>query len=177
MDQTEVCGKLGATDLFLGLDDSEIAALAAVGRVEQAYMDTPLISEGDLSDCLIIILDGEVQILKEDDEGGRHVLATLSQGAILGEVGILESLPRTATALAVKPVQYFALDRSAYDRLVVAREPAALKLTMVLARSLSQRLQDMNRRIVNLFASEPETDELRVGLGRVQESIQSEWVF
>ena len=60
-------------------------------------------NEGDPGDTMFIIKEGEVEVLREVG-GGNTRLATLSRGAIFGEMAVLRDQPRSTTTRALGPV-------------------------------------------------------------------------
>lgn len=60
--------------------------------------------QGYPSDNAYIIITGEVEIYRELLEGGTEHVATLTQGQMFGELGVLEDAPRSASARAITRV-------------------------------------------------------------------------
>jgi putative ABC transport system ATP-binding protein len=60
-----------------------------------------LFKQGDASDLVYVVDDGEVEIVRELAAGGEEVLAELGAGSYFGELGPLFGLRRSATARAV----------------------------------------------------------------------------
>ena len=59
-----------------------------------------IVREGDVGTDMYVIQSGEIAISKQTDDGER-TLAILRRGEFFGEMSILESLPREASARAV----------------------------------------------------------------------------
>ena len=68
-----------------------------------------LIRAGEVGDCYYAIADGRVEILRQ----GASV-RVLERGEGLGEIALLRSVPRTATAVARTPVTAYRLERDAF---------------------------------------------------------------
>jgi putative ABC transport system ATP-binding protein len=58
--------------------------------------------QGDRSDLVYTIEDGEIEILRQRADGSEELLAVLGPGRYFGELGPLFALQRSATARAVK---------------------------------------------------------------------------
>ena len=70
--------------------------------------DEYLFEEGDHGECAYIIESGTVEVSL--NKGGRKlVIATLGKGEVLGEMSIIDKLPRTATARALEPTKVTAI--------------------------------------------------------------------
>jgi hypothetical protein len=78
-----------------------------------------LVREGDVGACYYAIADGTVAISRR----GEHV-RTLGRGDGLGEIALLRSIRRTATAVATAPVTAYRLDREAFLTAVNGHMPS-----------------------------------------------------
>jgi len=63
-----------------------------------------LFREGDPADSVFRLLSGAVEILRELD-GEPILLGTVGAGQFIGEMGVVENRPRSATARAVSEVE------------------------------------------------------------------------
>ncbi len=82
--------------LFANLPDEDLDRLCAVVLEEQLPLDEILFNEGDIGDKAYVILEGEIDILKES--GGQTVLlATRKAGEVIGEMSLLDQAPRFAS--------------------------------------------------------------------------------
>jgi putative ABC transport system ATP-binding protein len=59
-----------------------------------------LFEQGTMGDCIYVVSDGEVDIVRELASGGEEVLKTATAGDYFGEMGPLFGLPRSATVRA-----------------------------------------------------------------------------
>ena len=95
--------------IFRGLPGDALEGLAQnLERVTFAPGEV-LVQEGDVGDCYYAIADGSVEIRRH----GEHV-RTLERGTGLGEIALLRSVRRTATAVAATAVTAYRLDRDAF---------------------------------------------------------------
>ncbi len=94
-------------------------------------------NEGDPGDTMFIIKEGEVEVLREVG-GGNTRLATLSRGAIFGEMAVLRDRPRSTTTRALGPVRLVVLPKDAFLNAFNRENPLALKLLRTLCERLSQ---------------------------------------
>ncbi len=61
--------------------------------------------QGYPSDFAYVILDGEVEIFKENPDGSKEQVALLAKGQMFGEYGVIDDAPRSASARAISRVQ------------------------------------------------------------------------
>lgn len=84
---------------------------------EEEYPDkATIIKEGAEGDWVYVVLEGKVKVKKQIPKG-LITIDTLREGAIFGEMALLEKTkgPRTATIVADGPVKVGLLDRERLD--------------------------------------------------------------
>ena len=141
---------LAGTRLGRELGPADLERLAAVGAEREAAAGEVLRREGEPGGSLLLILDGSVEVVKSDERGDPHVLATLERGALLGEVGLLGAAPASATLRTRGRSRLFELDRERFEAMVSAGDAASLHLALAMARALAERLARMNRQAFEL---------------------------
>lgn len=147
--------------LLSTLSDAELAALAATAVRQEVAAQQPLFREGDPGDGLLLVLSGSAEVVKRDPNGKHQVLAVLTAPAVLGEMAALEpGGKRTASALALAPVELAVLSGAELRSKVAAGEPGALKIAAGIARILARRLNDVNARLVQLLTAAPHIAQL-----------------
>lgn len=186
METRHVSEKLARSHLGLGLGEEELRRLAEAGEVRQADRGEVLMEEGVPGRLLVVVLDGEVEILKRDDGGEPHRLARMGADTVLGEVGLLLEEPSSATVRVTRPSSLFLLDRERFRTLLEGDRASATPLLLALARIVARRLRRMNERAVELCEEYEEAlseaGTARGGarlaeLARFKEQLQSEWNF
>jgi len=104
--------------------------------------DEYIFSEGDPGDCAYIIDNGMVEV-SFDKDGRKLVMATLTKGDILGEMAIIDRLPRTASARAIIPTVVTAIPLDYVSQKIEQSDPTVrmfLRLAMARYRDLNARL-------------------------------------
>lgn len=124
--------------LFAGADDRSVAALAKASGLVKFGPGQHLFMAGDPPDGLYVVQSGLVRIWIADAEGRELTLALMEPGDPLGEIALLDGLPRTANATALEPTACLLTPRAALD--------AALEDNMPLARHLIDHLCEHLRR-------------------------------
>src|SRR5439155_19474132 len=97
-----------------------------------------IVRQGAPADKFFIIIDGEVEVVREDD-GEHRTLATLSRGQFFGEMAILRDTPRMATVRAVMPTTLFAMERDAFQGHVAG----SMGTTQDFDQVIQQRLEEI----------------------------------
>lgn len=95
-----------------------------------------LFHEGDQAWAAFLIESGEVEILRS--AGARHevVLATVGAGELIGEMGLIDNAPRSATARSVGTTVVQVINQQNFSRLLANAEPGLVALLKVLLRRL-----------------------------------------
>jgi CRP-like cAMP-binding protein len=93
----------------------------------------------EVSTALIFIVRGTMQLLGRD---GGESLVEVGPGETLGGFALLAASEHLVSALAATDVELLQLTREAFEELQRVRPRTALKLTLALARDLTERLQE-----------------------------------
>ncbi len=74
--------------------------------------------QGDPGDALHVITEGAVKIVLPSAEGDEAIIATLHPGDFFGELALLDSKPRSASAVAVEATETLSLPRDIFRELL-----------------------------------------------------------
>jgi CRP-like cAMP-binding protein len=96
--------RLKAIPIFSHLSDDEANRLAAFATETSIAEGQILMKEGDYSTELIAIEEGSADVI----QNGQKV-ASLGEGALIGEMGLLERKPRNADVIATSPMRVIKL--------------------------------------------------------------------
>lgn len=108
--------------------------------------------EGELGTEMFIIQEGEVHISKTL-KNETHVLSRLEKGDFFGEMAILESVPRTADAVAHGEVKLIPINGSRFDEMLRKNPEIAVRII----RKYSKRLRESNALLERLAGREADT--------------------
>lgn len=101
-----------------------------------------IFTDGDDGDHALVIVDGIVEVWINSN-GERISLQTLGAGDIVGEMALIDEMPRTASVTALTPVTATVITREAMSERMHAADPA---LELIL-RSLIERFRRATSRI------------------------------
>jgi len=119
-----------------------------------------IIEEGSKSDGLYVVTEGELEVTKTS--GGRSIsVARVGAGEVLGEMSLLDDVPRIATVTAITDVQYIKVPSDTFGELL---ENPNMVLRML--RTVTSRLRETE----SLVRSE----ERMAGLGRMAAGLMHE---
>jgi CRP-like cAMP-binding protein len=128
---------LKSAPLFDGLSRKELTQLARVSEDLEVEPGKVLCKEGEIGQEFFVIVDGKVNVNRK----GRRV-TTRSSGQFVGEIALLEDVPRTATVTAETPVRLFVLTRKDFRHLLDTNPGVERKVLRALARRLAEISSD-----------------------------------
>ncbi|GCF09160.1 cyclic nucleotide-binding domain-containing protein [Dictyobacter arantiisoli] len=127
---------LSRVDLFSELSKKELQALAKSCQERSYKAGSTIIAQGDSGVGLYIITAGNVHVTRQTAGHEEEDLGTLGAGNVLGEMALLDDLPRSATVSAVDDVTALLLPVWEFRSFLRDHTDVALKLLVVLSRRL-----------------------------------------
>ena len=127
-DSPELRAAIRATRAFRDLSDDNLALLIEAAELETFDPDAVLMVQGEISDYAMLILTGEVTVTA-DSARGAIPISTLHAPSLVGELGALAQLRRSATARACTPVTALRFGRAALVE--VARATPSLLIDVI----------------------------------------------
>jgi uncharacterized protein YhbP (UPF0306 family) len=121
--------------VFRDLPERDAATLAAQLNTVEVEPGAVIVRQGAPADKFFIIVDGEVEVLRED-KGETRTLGTMTAGQFFGEMAILREAPRTATVRALTPTTLLTMERDDFRSLVAQ----SLETTQDFDRLIQERL-------------------------------------
>ena len=103
-----------------------------------------LFDQGDVADAAYFVVGGRVSVHVVDD-GEERLVAELGRGEVVGELGLLDRAPRSATVRAVRDTTLASFSAATFEDLVAVSPSMMLNVTrrlLVRMRSPSQRKFD-----------------------------------
>jgi diguanylate cyclase (GGDEF)-like protein len=93
---------LKKSDLFANLKPLELSILADYSEVRSFYRGETLFDQSAMSNECFIVIEGEVMIIREEEDSRQFDIARFIAGDSFGEMDILGNTPRSATAICVR---------------------------------------------------------------------------
>ena len=130
--------QLRAVPLFERLAPEDLERIAAVATERWFEPGEPLVREGDLGDELFVILEGRVQVHRQEPDGSERVIRTYDAGDHIGELAVLRERPRVATVVAQGGnVRTLVLGGEGLTTILRERPDAAMAMLATLAERIS----------------------------------------
>ena len=132
--------------IFSVLPESQLALLTGLVGRKSFPRGATIISAGDTTDSLYVIISGRLKVMMSDDEGREVILAILSSGEYFGEMGLLDDHPRSATVVALEPCELLSLSKRDFKKCLEDN----FELAMTVMRGLVRRLREADKKIGSL---------------------------
>jgi len=125
---------LQATELFRHFDHRQLEKVASIAEERRLERGAVLCEQGRVAQECWIVMEGEADI----QVGGRQLVAVVGPGESVGEMGLLDHLPRSATVIARTPMVLLRIDAAKFDELL-----GTAPLARALLEVLSRRIRDL----------------------------------
>ena len=122
--------------LFAETPDRALAGVAQVVSEVEVAAGATVMEEGSVEDWMYVVVDGELEVVSADRR------ATVGPGGVVGELAVLDPMPRSATVRAVTDCLLFRLDKAAFDEVLGERPEIARGVI----RELVGRLREVRER-------------------------------
>jgi CRP/FNR family cyclic AMP-dependent transcriptional regulator len=125
-----------AGDFASALDAQDLSALHALGVARAFARGQALLHQEQVPRHVLLLRCGRVKVCSVTAGGAESVLAFRGPGDLVGELSALDEQPRSATVVAVEPVEALSVTHREFRSFLADRPTAALALMGVLARRL-----------------------------------------
>ncbi|HTP95043.1 MAG TPA: Crp/Fnr family transcriptional regulator [Burkholderiales bacterium] len=137
--------RLSDIPLFSGVAAADLAALSQRALVRAYPKNAIIVSEGDRSDSMFIILAGKVKVFLGDAEGKELILDIKGPGSYFGEM-VLDDGTRSASVMTLEPSQFAILACTDIKGLLAEHPGIALQLI----RNLIRMVRGLNENVRSL---------------------------
>lgn len=132
---------LSSIPVLRDLTDSELDTLDGYFSEVWLQPGDTLFNEGDREQFVGFIMQGSVEIVKNSVSGQSQQIARLNKGSTIGEMSLLDSLPRSATVKAIMPTLFHILRQEDFREIERESPAIAIKILKFIARSLSMNMR------------------------------------
>jgi CRP/FNR family cyclic AMP-dependent transcriptional regulator len=140
-----VADSLKAVSLFSALTEQEIATLADAATVRTFAKSAIVMTEGERSDSLYVVLSGRVKVYVSDEHGKDLVLNVQGPGEYFGELALDEG-PRSASVMTLEPCKLAVIANDVLREFLTGHPEAAVQLVRGLiarVRRATESLKDL----------------------------------
>jgi len=140
IDRTRVARAV--TDLIGHGNDGVVEEMINLIEWTRLSVGEMLFEQGDQSDAAYILVAGQMRVVAHDVDDYVTLDARIGRGDLLGEMGVIESAPRSAGARAIRDCTLARIPKAAFED-ITARHPA---LMLPLVRKIIERVGSRGQR-------------------------------
>jgi CRP/FNR family cyclic AMP-dependent transcriptional regulator len=118
--------------IFSELAPQEAEKLTEHSSTRTYPANTILISEGDSTDSLYVVLEGEVKVFASDQHGKEVILNMLGPGEYFGELALLDDKPRSASVKTMVPTKVMVITKNDFKNCLASDPDMSYRLIKVL---------------------------------------------
>ncbi|MCL9682719.1 cyclic nucleotide-binding domain-containing protein [Legionella maioricensis] len=175
--------------LFGSLSSKQLEQIIPLFKITSYDANEIIINENDIPIDLYVIREGTVEVLKKSGSGTLLRISVLHAGEVIGEMGLLDNSPRSASIRTLSPTKLLSVSIAdlktlanegfLYNqiitkltdlvkdlRLSMSERPIYFTLISNLANTLSGRMRQTNQVTVESLKSELELSKARVAMGK-----------
>jgi len=145
----EISDLVGKSQFFAEFSREDIAVLADYMEVYRAQPGDIIIREGDAGDFMLLIVEGDVDILKKGVRGEQQHMTSVGPGMTLGEMSMIDGEPRFATCLATRTTLFAVLSRDNMAKIILDHPSLGSKILVKLVTMLSLRLRQTSAKLLH----------------------------
>ena len=132
--------------MFSELAPADTDKLTAHCQTRTYPANAILITEGDLTDSLYVIIEGEVKVFANDNHGKEVILNILGPGEYFGEIALVDDQPRSASVMTIAPTKVMIISKHNFKR-CLEENP---EISFNLIRALTKQVRALTDSVKNL---------------------------
>jgi len=144
--QPEIFSALKKIPFLANLPEDTLSTLAAKAKTAKFPKQATIITEGDETSSLYVILSGKVRVFSSDDKSKEVTLLIQEAGTHFGELALLSDEPRSATVVTLEKTVCGIISKSDFIHWLGLHPDVAIALLGVLSekiRYLTEKVKQM----------------------------------
>lgn len=137
----EACALIKKSDFFQDFSPGDIEYLSNWVKAYSAPVGTYIFKEGSTAASLCFLVEGDISIFKETTPTEHLKIADISSGGTIGEMGIVDGYPLSASAIAASDSIVLLMPRTDFEDLVHTQCALGVKLLWKISQIISMRLR------------------------------------
>ena len=105
--------------MFSSLDEHELKALEKISTIHSYKKGSTLFLQGDVSNALLLLVDGLVSIFKHDSKGNEIIIGYFNRYALLAEAATLRHTPLPSSATFQSDGSIIKINLSEFEKLFI----------------------------------------------------------
>jgi len=143
---TSLTETLSKTALFNGLEQADVAMVVSQTVIRQFPKNTVIVSQGDDTDSLYVIVKGKVDVFLHNDKGKEIIINTLGVCESFGELAPLGGIPRQASIITTEDSTFGIISRQVFMDTLLIKPSISMRIIDLLV----SRIQDLTEEVSSL---------------------------
>ena len=143
---------LSGIAIFADLDATELDIAGEHMHVSRFEPGDIVFAEGDPGDEMCFVVDGTLDVLKNQSGKIEKKIAIKAPGGSIGEMAVIGDFSRTATVKAATDVTLLTLSRRRFDQICGEYPAIGVKVMRSIARILSLHLRDTSQELSQILS-------------------------
>ena len=136
LEKARTTGALAISRLFNGVADDERQFVLGVSKALHVKKHATLFERGDVAGILYVVHSGRIEISIITELGRKIVLNQIPHGHCFGEIGMLDTFERTASAVALEDTVLLPVMRATFMEAVRKSPQLAINMMEILCERL-----------------------------------------
>lgn len=132
--------------LFSGLEEEDLQTLASIVSRKQYGKKETLFHQGDPGEEFLILTEGSVKVELMNAEGKELTLTILTPYQFLGELALLDDVPRSATVISMEQSHLLSINKRDFARLLESYP----RMSVPMLRQLTRRVRVLTDDIASM---------------------------
>jgi CRP-like cAMP-binding protein len=153
-------GLITFSPLFENFNLVEVSLLSQFMQVYRAEPGAEIIREGETGDFMVYLIEGSIEVFKQDRSNAPRLIALIAPGQSFGEMSMIDGEPRFASCVSAEDCLIAVLSRESLARIILEQPTLGAKILMELVLMLSQRLRQTSSKLMDYMDREKDQGAL-----------------
>jgi CRP-like cAMP-binding protein len=135
---------LKEVEMFSSLNGDELNILASISHISNYNQGATLFLQGEVSDSLMILIDGVVSIFKHDNKGNEIVIGYFNRYALLAEAATLRHTPLPSSATFKTDGAILKIDIAEFEKLFITHPNISYAIIQSLLKKIDLLQQNIH---------------------------------
>jgi len=140
---------LKEVSMFSSLQEDELKALENISHISEYEEGATLFLEGDVSDSLMLLIDGVVSIFKHDNKGNEIVIGYFNRYDLLAEAATLRHTPLPSSATFKSGGAILKIDIVEFEKLFITHPNISYEIIQSLLKKVDLLQQNIHFNIAS----------------------------
>ena len=143
---------LSEVDMFSSLEEKELTKLANISHIYQYKEGSTLFLEGEVSNSLMLLVEGIVSVFKHDTKGNEIVIGYFTRYSLLAEAATLRHTPLPSSATFQSDGAILKIDISEFEKLFMSNPSISYEIIQSLLKKVELLQQNIHFKIASTSA-------------------------